>query len=147
MALRLLISGPAGSNKSALARAETNGDPQIVIADFQSIIVSLTGVQRDETGRYPDRAPYAALLPLAEYIRQVTIRQAVDRDLGCIVTNSDGSQERRSMLLERLGTGAIERVVDPGRQVVEARLADALTGELSVECSSAINRWYSRVGT
>ena len=37
---------------------------------------------------------------------------------------------RRAFLLEQLGDGAEERKIDPGREVVRARLSDAITGEL-----------------
>ena len=52
--------------------------------------------------------------------------------------------ERRAFLLGQLGAGATERIVDPGRNIVEARLSDPETGVLSSECDSAIGRWYSR---
>ena len=60
-------------------------------------------------------------------------------------TNSDGDSARRAFLLGELGTGAIERIVDPGRDIVSARLADPETGELSAECGAAIERWYGRL--
>ena len=44
-----------------------------------------------------------------------------------------------------MGAGATERIVDPGIEVVSARLADPLTGELEDECAGAIARWYTRV--
>ena len=62
-----------------------------------------------------------------------------------IATNSDGDPARRAFLLGQLGTGALERVVDPGRDIVAARLADPSTGELSDECGDAIDRWYGRL--
>ena len=33
-------------------------------------------------------------------------------------------------------------VIDPGRSVVVARLADAVTGVLSPSCSAVVDRWY-----
>ena len=62
-----------------------------------------------------------------------------------IATNSDGDLARRAQLLSQLGPGATERIVDPGRDVVAARLSDPETGELSEACDSAIGRWYGRV--
>ena len=146
MAIRLLISGPAGSGKSQLAVAERDqsGEPT-VIADFQSLFVALTGVVRGPDGKYPNRDQFANLLPMVETLRRTIIDQGVEREIGIVATNSDGSPERREALLERLGPGAVERVVDPGRAIVEARLSDALTGELSVECSAAVNRWYGNL--
>ena len=58
------------------------------------------------------------------------IRIAREREIGIVATNSDGSPARRAYMLGLLGPGAVERVIDPGRAVVEARLADA-AGNLS----------------
>ena len=85
-----------------------------------------------------------AFYRLVEYVRRAVVTGAVNREVDVIATNSDGSDARRAFLLEQLGAGATERIVDPGRAVVAARLADAETGELSSECDGAINRWYSR---
>ena len=146
MPLRLLISGPAGGGKSQLAVAERDQSSEpTVIADFQSLFVALTGVVRGPDGKYPNRDQFANLLPMVETLRRTIIDQAVEREIGVIATNSDGSPERREALLERLGAGSIERIVDPGRAIVEARLSDSLTGELSQECSQAIGRWYDRI--
>ena len=86
------------------------------------------------------------LLPLIEYTRRAVITGALGRDIAIIATNSDGDPARREMLLQQLGAGATERIVDPGREIVAARLADPETGELSDECEAAIDRWYRRRG-
>ena len=99
-------------------------------------------MERGRDGRYPLRDE--RLLPLVEYTRRAIIGGAVARDIDVIATNSDGDPERRAFLLSALGAGATERIVDPGRAIVEARLSDPLTGELSIECHGAVNRWYSR---
>ena len=139
----VLISGPAGASKSAIARrllAESAG--LAAIADFQSVYRALTDVERDRGGRYPLRNE--GLLPLTEYVRRAIIGGAVARGITVIATNSDGDPERRAFLLGQLGTGATERVIDPGRNIVEARLSDPETGVLSPECDQAVGRWYSR---
>ena len=139
----ILISGPSGAAKSAMARrlfVEHGG--LVVIADFQSLYAALTGDVRGPDGRYPLRDE--RLLPLTEYVRRAAVTGAVNREVDVIATNSDGASERRKFLLEQLGAGATERIVDPGRDVVTARLADPETGILSDECDSAIGRWYSR---
>ena len=139
----VLLSGPAGAAKSALARKmfeERTG--LVVIADFQAIYAALTGDTRGPDGRFPLRDN--RLLPLVEYTRRAVVTGAVNREVEVIATNSDGDPARRAFLLERLGTGASERIVDPGRNVVAARLADPATGELSADCGEAIARWYSR---
>ena len=139
----ILLSGPAGAAKSALARRLLAESSELAaIADFQSVYVALTGDARGPDGRYPLRND--TLLPLTEYVRRAIITGAVVRDISIIGTNSDGDPGRRETMLARLGAGATERIVDPGRAVVSARLADPETGVLSDECEAAINRWYGR---
>ena len=141
----ILISGPAGGGKSAVAREELAAQASpFVAADFQSVVVALMLLERGADGRYPIRPGW--VLPLAEYVRRTIITAATNRDIGIIATNSDGASERRRFLLGQLGPGAIEKIVDPGRATVEARLADAATGDLSPQCNEAVNRWYARLG-
>ena len=139
----LLLSGPAGAAKSALARQLLRDNPDLrAVADFQAIHAALTLVERGSDGRYPLRDD--DLLPLTEYVRRAVITGAVQREIGLIVTNSDGEIDRRQFLLGQLGEGATERVVDPGEDIVRARLSDPMDGALSDECGAAINRWYRR---
>lgn len=140
----ILISGPAGAAKSAMALEliEAQIGP-VVLADFQAIYAALTGAIRGPDGRYPLRDE--RLLPLVEYVRRAILTAARNRDINVIASNSDGNAARRAVLLDELGEGATERVVDPGREVVSARLADAATGTLSPACESAIGRWYGRL--
>lgn len=143
----ILLSGPAGAGKSKKARRlweeyrRTGGSA--ALADFQSIYAALTGDQRDANGRYPLRD--LALLPLVEYVRRTIISAAQARDIYTIATNSDGSPERRSALLGYLGAGAVEEIIDPGRETVLARLADPVTNVTSDDCVQAVNRWYGRL--
>ena len=140
----LLLSGPAGANKSALARRLLLENPQLaVIADFQLVYRALTDVARGRDGRYPLRDE--RLLPLTEYIRRAVITGAVAQEIDVIATNSDGDAARRAFLLSQLGEDATERIIDPGRAIVEARLSDPETGELSDECAQASGRWYGRL--
>ena len=140
----LLISGPAGGGKSAIAREELAAQAgPAVVADFQSVVVALLQLERLADGRYPVRPGW--VLPLTEYVRRSIITGAVARDISVVVTNSDGASERRKFLLAQLGPGATEKIIDPGRATVEARLADAATGQLSPECQQASNRWYARL--
>ena len=141
----VLVSGPAGGGKSAVAREELAAQTSpFVAADFQALTVALMLLERGADGRYPIRPGW--VLPLVEYTRRTVISAAVARDIGVICTNSDGASERRKFLLAQLGPGAVEKIVDPGRATVEARLADAATGVLSPECEQAANRWYARLG-
>ena len=146
--MSILISGPAGAGKSALARQlrdewiAEGGEP-VALADFQNIYAAVAGDVRGPDGRFPVRDE--RLLPIVEYLRRALLTAARDRGIRIIATNSDGDPERRAFLLRELGEGAQERVVDPGEAVVRARLADAATGEVSEECTAAVNRWYRRL--
>ena len=140
----ILISGPAGASKSALARKLLAENPALAIAaDFQSIYAALALVERDPSGRYPLRD--ARLLPIVEFVRRAILTGARGRELDVIATNSDGAPARRKFLLAELGPGAVERIVDPGEAIVTARLSDPVTGDLAEECAGAIARWYTRV--
>ena len=140
----VLLSGPAGAGKSQVAREERlrSAEPA-VIADFQSLYAALSGDVRGPDGRYPLRDE--RLLPITEGLRLTVIAFAVQRGLRVIATNSDGDADRRADLLRRLGPDSRERIADPGRDVVTARLADPATGDLSPECDQAIGRWYDRL--
>ncbi len=138
----ILISWPAGADKSRLARELLAAAPLGVVADFQSIYVALTLLERGRDGRYP--LCDERLLPTVEYVRRALITGAVARDLDVIATNSDGDPVRRAALLASLGPGAVERIIDPGLEVVTSRLADPVTGDLGAECDRAIQRWYQR---
>ena len=142
----LLISGPAGANKSGAARrlvAEAT-EPTILV-EFQEIYATILGIERDpETGRYPPRRPQDAYaLPMAEYLRQAAISGAIAQELDIVLSNSDGDQQRRQFLLGRLGVGATERVIDPGISVVTERLS--VNGTLDPDCARALSRWYGRL--
>ena len=143
----LLISGPAGSSKSAIARQQLE-DWQAegrlaVAADFQALYAALTLAVRGPDGRFPLRDD--RLLSVTEYIRSVLVRTATERGISVVLTNSDGDPDRRQDLLARIGAPAAERIVDPGEQTVRARLSDPVTGELSSDCQQAIARWYGRI--
>ena len=140
----ILLSGPAGAGKSQQARDELDSRAVAVVVDFQTIYAGLLQLRRREDGRYPEREDrHAHVLPLAEYTRRAMITGARQREIDVIATNSDGSPERRAQLLELLGTGASERVIDPGRAVVVSRLSE--DGVLSEQCEQAIGRWYGRL--
>ena len=104
-----LLSGPAGANKSALARRLLReASEPTVAADFQSIVAALLLLERGPDGKYPIRPDF--VLPLAEYTRQAVIRGALSQELDVIASNSDGSPARRQILLSTLGLGCLVRV-------------------------------------
>ena len=139
----ILLSGPAGAAKSALAHRLLRESSELAaVADFQAIYAAITGDLRGPDGRYPLRNE--GLLPLTEYVRRSLITGAVARQIDVIATNSDGDPGRREFLLGQLGPDATEQIVDPGEDIVAARLSDPETGILSPECGQAIGRWYSR---
>ena len=141
----VLLSGPAGAGKSQEARdlLEAHAGPAAIV-DFQSIYAALLLLRRGDDGRYPEREPrHGHILQLAEYMRRAAITGAIAQQVYVIATNSDGDAGRRSQLLRLLGIGARERVIDPGRAVVESRLM--VNDKLSVQCGEAIARWYARV--
>ena len=141
----ILLSGPAGSGKSQLSRdlLRTASGPAIQ-ADFQSVVVALLGLERGADGKYAARPEW--ILGLAEAVRQSIVDLATAREINIVLTNSDGSPERRHVLLERLGPGSTERVITTPEAVVRARLSDPITSALSPECEKAIARWFGRVG-
>ena len=145
--MSVLISGPAGAGKSAVARQlreewiSEGGEP-VALADFQSLYAAVSGDVRGPDGRFPLRDE--RLLPIVEYLRRALLTAARDRGIRIIATNSDGDPERRAFLLQQLGDGATERIVDPGESVVKARLTGP-TGVLSEDCTGAVARWYRRL--
>lgn len=138
-----LLSGPAGGGKSQEARRllEVAAVPT-VLTDFQDLYAALLGLRRDpETGRYPERlGRHAFALATAEYLRRAAITAAREREIDVIVTNSDGDPGRRAQLLAAMGPGAVESILDPGRDEVIRRLS--VEGVLSDQCGRAIERWY-----
>ena len=140
-----LISGPAGGGKSAAARAALLAVGAGVVIDFQAIYAALLLLERDEdTGRYPERLErHSYLLPLAEYTRRAMLTGALQNQLFPILTNSDGDPGRRRELLDLMGDGATETILDPGRAEVERRLSRG--GRLSSQCGQAVDRWYLRL--
>lgn len=143
-----LLSGPAGGGKTERAREllRTSQRPALVF-DFQRLYAAVLLIERLENGRFPERDPAVAsyALPMAEYLRQSGIRAAQERDVDTVVTNSDGSPERRAALLALLGPGAVEEVIEPPYDVLVDRLT--VSGELlSGQCQEALDRWFVRKG-
>ena len=110
---------------------------------FKSIYAALSGdVRGARDGTFPLRDE--RLLPTVEYVRRAVISAAVAREITVFATNSDGDSERRNLLLDELGEDAVEEIIDPGEEIVQARLAHRRTGKLSAACKAATDRWFRR---
>ncbi len=145
MAGLLLLRGPAGAGKSQVAAGKLDQGEADVIADFTRLHVALSGVERGPDGRYPVRADDDAAVPLAAYVKAVATRAALARGFRVITTTSsadEGEVERARQMATEAGATLDVQTVDPGEDVVRARLSDPATGELSPQCSAALRRWY-----
>ena len=134
-----IVRGPAGGGKSQhVEREHTAGE---VVIDFTRLYAALALVERAADGRFPVRETGDPLLPLVAAVKTYALREAARRELSGAVTTSDSSPGEVARLRE-VGADGEVATIDPGREVCEARLADAETGELSPECRKALARWY-----
>ena len=132
------VVGPAGAGKSQYIAASIRAG--WVVIDYTALYAALSGVQRGPDGKYPERVTGAPLLPFVAGMKTMALRMAVERELSGFVTSSSLADVEA---LETI-TGETAKVIDPGEDVVRARLADPVSGELSPECSAALRRWYRR---
>ena len=139
-----LIQGPAGGGKSAVSRDLLAAGEVEAVADVTALWAALSGAQRDpETGRYSVRDDEDPALGLARYVQAAAVREGLRQGLDVAVTTSRRDQvERWQSVADAEGAGLAVRTVDPGIEVVTARLADPATGVLSDACSAALDRWY-----
>ena len=135
-----IVRGPAGGGKSGYIERERR--PGEVLADFTAVYVALAGVTRGPDGKYPMRLDSDPLIPITAAIKAYIVRQAAARALRGYVTTSDSSAGELARLRELGASDAEAITLDPGRAVVEARLSDPETGELSEQCRLALARWY-----
>ena len=123
----LLLSGPAGRGQVRKGAGDSGQShpPRTWWWTFKALLAALLLLERDESGRYPERTPeHNRLLPLVEFSRRNIIRRAQEAELYTVVTNS--ATARRPVaceLLALLGTDAAEEVIDPGLDVVTRRLS------------------------
>ena len=139
-----LIQGPAGGGKSAVARDLLEAGEVQVVADVTGLWSVLSGAQRDpETGRYPERRDDDPALHAARYVQVAAVRQGLRAGAGVAATTSRRDQVNRWQEIAAAEDAAFRlRTVDPGLDVVAARLADPVTGVLSDSCSQALDRWF-----
>ena len=130
------VIGPAGAGKSQVI--DNLRRPGQVLLDYTGLYAAIGGVQRDASGRYPERLAGDPLIPLIAAVKDYAVEQAVNRQLDGYVTSSSRDDIER---LERI-TGEQAVIVDPGEEVTRARLADPATGIVSEECNKALRRWY-----
>ena len=141
MALHL-VQGPAGSGKSQTVAEMVEAGEVEVVADTTRLWVALGLYERGPDGRYPVRADDDPVLAVALYAQGVAVRRGLDEGTEVAVTTSRRGQETRWRLVaEAAGTRLKVRTVDPGEDVVRARLAEP-DGTLSAACERAIGRWY-----
>ena len=116
-----------------------------------AIWAALSGARRGPDGKYPIRSEDDPALGAALYLQTVGARFALEQGARVGVTTSRRAQEARWAQMAQEAGGRplgprrlVEfnvRTIDPGEDVVRARLADA-DGNLSAECARAIGRWY-----
>ena len=118
------------------------GEIQLV-ADVTALWVALSGVVRGPDGRYPVRLADDPALSVSRYLQTVAVRFALQEGNDIAVTTSRRDQASRwRALADDAQTEFNVRTVDPGEDIVRARLSEA-DGNLSPECSTAIGRWFS----
>ena len=139
----LLISGSAGSGKSAAAREElaASNEPAI-LAEIQPLYAALLGLERLPNGRYPERLESQShALRMAEFLRRTILTAGLSRGLKVITSNSDSDLDRRQFLLRELGPGATERIVNVSYDIAVSNLQGP-DGTTSDQCMTAVSRWY-----
>lgn len=139
-----LLQGPAGSGKSQLARDMLEAGEADVLADVTQLWAGIGGYERDPaTGKYPIRQDDDPALDAALYVQATVVHFALRQNRNVIVTTSRPDQvERWKAVADEYGAPMQVRTVDPGIDVIRARLADAETGEVIDECEAAIGNWY-----
>ena len=137
-----LVQGPAGGGKSQFVAEMLAAGEISIFSDITALWAALSGAVRGPDGLYPVRLDDDPALEIAQYVQAVAVRQALDLDHDVAVTTSRRGQESRwQRLADSAARAFTVRTLDPGREVVEARLSGP-DGRLSEECRKAIARWY-----
>lgn len=133
-----LLEGPAGSGKSQLARDMKRAGQVDLLADTTRLWAAVGDYDRP----YPVRDDDDPALGAALYLQTIIVGYALDRSLRVAVTTSRRGQiDRWAGIAAEHGAGFSLATVDPGIEVVRARLAEP-DGSLSNDCAKAISRWY-----
>ena len=138
----LLIEGPAGGGKSGEARRAVREGAVDVIADYTALWAAMLGIRRLGDGTYPIREPGEAVSSgFIFYMQRAVARSALRSGLRvAVTTDRPGTAPDWAGIARDHRAGFEVRTVDPGRAVVERRLARG--GKLSPECSLRIQAWY-----
>ena len=138
-----LIQGPAGSGKSQVAADMLEAGEVEVLLDVTAIWAALSGARRGPDGKFPVRSEDDPALGAALYLQAVGARFALEQGARVALTTSRrGTEARWAEVARAAGVQFNTRTVDPGRDIVVARLSDPETGVLSGPCAQAIDRWY-----
>ena len=133
-----IVAGPAGAGKSDVTRDRLGAVVIDTTLLFNALFPSLAGrVRSGEDGR----------LRLVQYVKMVALRAAVESNLDGFVTVADPSKIDSLLAVtgEPRETGL--KILDPGRRVVLERLRDSQGTDRISDCTKAVDRWYSKVGT
>ena len=154
MATLTLIEGPAGGGKSQLAADLLDAGAVEAVADVTALWAALAGARRGPDGRFPERSDADPALHVARYVQPAAARVCLDSGHDVAVTTSRrGQAERWRALATAAGAEFAVRTVDPGVEVVIARLSTdrprreesrARGGYFSRSCFLAVSRWYPR---
>ena len=138
-----LFEGPAGSGKSQVSAESLDAGEIELLFDVTAIWAALSGARRGPDGRYNPRSEDDPALAAALYVQAAGARFALEQGARVGVTTSRRDQvDRWQEVARAAGVDMSIRTVDPGRDIVTARLSDPETGILSEPCSRAIERWY-----
>ena len=130
-----VFAGPAGAGKSQVLRERLQ--PGEVVVDYTMLWVALTAAERGPDGKYPERTDDDPRLGLVSAVKAYALRDAARRELNGYTTTSDSRPEEIERLRRGGADGPVE-TIDPGREVVAARLSDPVSGRLSEQCSRAL---------
>ena len=138
-----VIAGSPGSGKSQHARDLLAAGEVDLLADVTGLWAAVGGYERDpETGRYPVRSDDDPALRTALYLQATAATFAAREGLNIAITTARRGQESRwRTIAEDNGASFSYSEIDPGRSVVEQRLAgpDEI---LSLDCRIAISKFY-----
>lgn len=138
-----LIQGPAGAGKSAVTRSLLESGEIDVVADITGLWAAFGQVVRGPDGRFPERDALDPALELAQRIQATAATRALESGHNVAVTTSRPDQvERWQEVADAAGEELRVQTVNPGEEVVRARLADSATGILSDACDNAVRRWF-----